>query len=92
MILVWSRVLQLIIYQFFKSYFWFTGWKFLLFNTELPKYYAWLQMAVTRGLGLTAGRLAGHLTDTAPKHSLLFQFSFRVDGHAHRRTFAKQKC
>ena len=48
-----------------------------------------LQTAVTHGLGWPAGRLAGHHTDTAPKHSLLFQFSFRVEGHADRRTFVK---
>ena len=43
-------------------------------NTELPKNDAQLQMAVTRGLGLSAGRLAGHHTDAAPKH-LLCHFS-----------------
>ena len=59
--------------------------------TELPKYYARLQTAVAHGLGLPAGRLAGRQTDAAPKHSLLFQFSFRVDGHAHRHTFAKRR-
>ena len=58
----------------------------------LPKYYAQLQTAVTRGLGWPAGRLAGRHTDAAPKLSLLFHFSFRVDGHVHRRTFAKQRC
>ena len=30
-------------------------------------------MAVARGLGLPASRLAGRQTDAAPKHSLLFQ-------------------
>ena len=59
--------------------------------TELPRYNTQLQMAVARGLGLPAGRLAGPHTDAAPKRSQLFQFSFRVDGHAHRHTFAKRK-
>ena len=40
-------------------------------NTELPKYYARLQMTVVRGLSLPAGRLAGRHTDAAPKHSLI---------------------
>ena len=45
-----------------------------LFNyTELPKYYVWLQTAVACSLGWPSGRLAGHHTDAAPKHSLLFQ-------------------
>ena len=47
--------------------------------------------AVARGLGLPAGRLAGNHTDAVPKHSLLFQFSFQVDGHTHRCTFAKRR-
>ena len=60
--------------------------------TELPKYYARLQTAVARDLGLPAGRLPGPHTDAAPKLlTLLFQFSFRVDDHVHQRTFAKQK-
>ena len=62
-----------------------------IFYTELPKYYTRLQTAVIRGLGWPASRLVGHHTDAAPKHSLLFQISFRVDGHAHRRTFAKRR-
>ena len=59
--------------------------------TELTKYYARLQTAVARGHGLPVGRLAGRHSDAAPKHSLLFQFSFRVDGHAHQRTLAKRR-
>ena len=39
---------------------------------------------------LTCG-LAGHQTAAASKHSVLFHFIFRADGHAHRRTFAKLK-
>ena len=50
-----------------------------------------VQTAVARGLGLPVGRLAARHTDAAPKHSLLFQFNFRVDGHAHRRTFPKRR-
>ena len=60
-------------------------------DTELPKYYSRLQAVVARDLGLTVRRLAGRHTDAAPKHTLLFQFSFRVIGHAHRRTFAKRR-
>ena len=61
-------------------------------NTELLKYYARLQTVVARGLGCPAGRLVERHTEAAPKHSLLlFQFSLRVDGHAHRRTFAKRR-
>ena len=59
--------------------------------TELPEYYTCIQTAVARGLGLPAGQLAGHQNDATSKHTLLFQFSFRVDGHVHRRTFAKWK-
>ena len=51
-------------------------------STELPKYYAQLQTAVAHGLGWPAGPLAGHHTDAAPKHSLLFQFSFRRWSHS----------
>ena len=50
-------------------------------HTELLKYYAQLQTAVPRDLKLP-GRLAGCNTGAAPKHLLLFQFSFRVIGHA----------
>ena len=64
----------------------------LVYSTESSKYYARIQTAVARGLGLPTGRLAGRHTDAASKHSLLlFQFIFRVDGHAHRRKFAKRK-
>ena len=52
---------------------------------------AQLKMAVTHGLRWPACRLAGRHTDAAPKHSLLFQFSFRVICHAHCHTFAKRK-
>ena len=38
-----------------------------------------------------ACRLAGHHTDAASTLSLLFQFIFRVYGHAHQRTFAKRR-
>ena len=63
-----------------------------LITIPLPKYYARPQTAVARGLGQSGGRLAGHHTDAAPKHSLLFQFSFRIIiGHAHRRKFAKRR-
>ena len=34
----------------------------------------------------------GRHTDAAPKHSLLFLFSFRADGLAHRRKIAKRRC
>ena len=64
--------------------------KGIYYNTDLPKYYAWLQMAVARGLCLLAGRLAGRHTDAAPKHSLCY-FSFQVDVQVHRHTFAKQR-
>ena len=40
--------------------------------TEVPKYYVQLQMAVARRLNLPAGRLVGHHTDAASKHSLLY--------------------
>ena len=49
--------------------------QYLWSNTELPKYYARLQIAVTHGLGCLACRQVGPQTDAAPKHSLLFQFS-----------------
>ena len=39
-------------------------------DTELPNYYARLQTAVARGIGLPAGRLPGPYTDAAPKRSL----------------------
>ena len=45
--------------------------RFLTLTTELLKYYAWLQMAVARGLGLPAGWLVGCHTDAAPKHSVI---------------------
>ena len=41
-------------------------------NTESYKYYAWLQMAVARGLGWPSSHLTGHHTAAAPKHSLCF--------------------
>ena len=44
----------------------------LTIHTEVPKYYTWIQLAVTRVLGLPAGRLAGCHTDAAPKHSLCY--------------------
>ena len=50
-----------------------------------------IQTAVAGGLGVPAARLAGHHSDAASKHSLLFQVIFRVDGHAHRRTFEKRR-
>ena len=43
-----------------------------LYCTGLPKYYARIQTAVARGVGLPAGRLAGRHTDAAPKHSLCY--------------------
>ena len=64
---------------------------FLVLYTESSKYYARIQTAVAHGLDLPAGRLVGHHTDAASKLSLLFQVIFRVNGHVHRRTFAKQK-
>ena len=42
-------------------------------------------------LAALAAQLAGRHIDAAPKHSLLFEFSFRVIGHVHRRTFAKRR-
>ena len=57
-------------------------------TTELPKYYVWLQTAVTHGLGWSASRLVGCVLMLLPNITLLFQFRFRVDGHAHQRTFA----
>ena len=43
-----------------------------ILRAESSKYYARIQTAVTRGLGLPAGRLAGHHSDTASKHSLCY--------------------
>ena len=40
--------------------------------TESSKYYARMQTAVARGLGLPTFRLAGHHTDAASKHSLCY--------------------
>ena len=37
--------------------------------TESSKYYAHIQTALARSLGLPAGRLAGHHSDAASKHS-----------------------
>ena len=45
-------------------------------STESSKYYARIQTAVARGLGLPAGRQAGHYTHAASKHSLSY-FSSR---------------
>ena len=59
----------------------------VIINTESSKYYMRIQTAVARDLGLPAARLAGLHRDTA----LLLQVIFRVDVHAHRRTFAKRK-
>ena len=58
-----------------------------MFPTESSKYYAHIQTGVPRGLGLPAGRLAGHHTDAASKHSLCYFSSFfdymvsRIDVH-----------
>ena len=41
-------------------------------STESFKYYAWPQMAVTRGLHLPTSRLAGRQTAAASKHSLCY--------------------
>ena len=46
------------------------------YTTGLPKYYARLQTAVPRGLGLPARRLAGRHSDAAPKHSLCYIIQF----------------
>ena len=46
-------------------------------------YYMRLGTAVAHSLGWLARRLAGRHTDAVPKHSLLFQFSFRIIGHVH---------
>ena len=60
--------------------------------TESSKYYAHIQTAVAGGLGMPTARLADHHSDTASKHSLYyFRSFFRVDGHAHGRTFAKRR-
>ena len=75
---------------------------FILMTTDLPEVLTVYRIKVqsfpnnTRGyrwlsLAALAGRVAGRHTDTAPKHSLLFQLSFRVFGHAHQRTFAKRR-
>ena len=40
-------------------------------STESSKYYARIQTAVAHGLGLPAGRQAGHDTDAASKHSVI---------------------
>ena len=47
---------------------------YLLLNlsTESSKYYARIQTAVARGLGLPTRRLAGHHSDAASKHSLCY--------------------
>ena len=55
--------------------------KLILNYTDLPKYYAQLETAVVRGLGWPACRQAGPHTHAAPKHSLLFQFSFSHQSH-----------
>ena len=39
--------------------------------TELPKYYAQLQMAFAHGLGCPAGRQVGPHIDAAPKHFII---------------------
>ena len=49
---------------------------FFQLSTGLPKYYAWLQTAVARGLGFPASRLAGRHTDAAPKHSVCYIIQF----------------
>ena len=41
-------------------------------RTELSKYYARIQTAVDRGLGMPAARLAERHTDAASKHSLCY--------------------
>ena len=59
----------------------------LIHSTESSKYYARRQTAVARSLGLPAGRLTGHHTDAASKHSLCYFSSFskqmvtRIDVH-----------
>ena len=59
---------------------------------ESSKYYARIQTAVARGLNLPTCGLTGRQTPAAFQTlTLLFQFIFRVDGHAHRRTFAKRE-
>ena len=45
-------------------------------TTESSNYYERIQTAVARGLGLPAGRLAGHHTDSASKHSFCYFRSF----------------
>ena len=58
---------------------------------QSSKYYERIHTAVARGLRLPAGRLASHQTAAASEHSFCyFRFIFRVDGHAHRRTFSKR--
>ena len=72
---------QIIYFSFSK------GGKLFFVYTELPKYYAQLLTAVTRGLGLPAGQLAGHRLDVAPKYSLCYfssvseQMVMRIDVH-----------
>ena len=61
-------------------------------GTESSKYYARPQTAVARGLDLPT-RPVSEPSDCRCFQTLtvLFQFIFRVDGHAQRRTFAKRK-
>ena len=67
-------------------------------TTALPKYYAQLQTADARGLGLPAGRLARRHIDAAPKHSLSYFSSVselmvkRIDVHLQMETLAFTDC
>ena len=60
-------------------------------SKESSKYYARPQMADARGPDLPTRGLAGRQTAATSKHSLCYFSLFSVDGHAHRRTFAKRK-
>ena len=60
-------------------------------ESSSSKYNARLQTAVARGL-IAYSRVSGPSDCRCfQTFTVLFQFIFRVDGHAHRRTFAKRK-
>ena len=66
--------------------------------TESSKYYARMQTAVARGLGLPAAWLVGHYSDAASKHSLCYFRPFseltvmRIDVHLQRGYISIYDC
>ena len=61
-------------------------------NTESSKYYTWPQMGCCLWPWLACWSASGPLYLCCFQTlTVLFQFIFRVDDHAHRRTFSKQK-